>query len=73
MIMRHFGSGIGHADSAACQQDRDNNEDSGSDSDPDSDSMPAPSQLEYQASGSENAAMDINLESEEDDSCYALH
>jgi hypothetical protein len=68
MIMRHFGSGIGHIDSAACQQDHDNNEDmsdSGSDSDPDLDLMPA---SQSQASGWENAAMGINMESEEDDS-----
>jgi hypothetical protein len=36
MVMRHFGFGIGHVNSEACQ--RNNEDDLGSDSDPDSES-----------------------------------
>src|SRR6266542_329558 len=44
MMMRHFGSGIGHVNSAACQQNNDeDNSDSGSELDLDAmDSIPSP-------------------------------
>ncbi len=67
MMMRHFGSGIGHVNSAACQQNNDeDNSDLGSELDLDAmDSIPSP---QRQVSDSENVAMGISEESEENHS-----
>jgi hypothetical protein len=64
MVIRQFGSGIGHVDLAACQRNNDEGSDLGSESDSDAMESTLVSPCQRQASDSENAPM----ESEENDS-----